>query len=115
MSQPKRAPALSLCLPSLPPQMGGTVFDLEEAELCYAPQYGSAKDVVNLAGEAAAIPVWHFWPCCGQRRLQRKRSAGSRVVPPWKADPGLPPPSWPCPQAWWPPMSCGATSRSPAG
>lgn len=31
--------------------MGGTVYDLEEAELCYAPQYGSAKDVVNLAGE----------------------------------------------------------------
>ncbi|HZT32972.1 MAG TPA: FAD-dependent oxidoreductase [Bryobacteraceae bacterium] len=35
-------------------QMGGTVFDLEEAELCYAPQYGSAKDPVNLAGMAAA-------------------------------------------------------------
>ena len=31
-------------------QMGGTVYDLEEAELCYAPQYGSAKDVVNFAG-----------------------------------------------------------------
>ncbi len=25
-------------------QMGATVFDLEEAELCYAPQYGAAKD-----------------------------------------------------------------------
>ncbi len=35
-------------------QMGGTVFDLEEAELCYAPQYGSAKDPVNLAGMVAA-------------------------------------------------------------
>jgi len=35
-------------------QMGGTVFDLEEAELCYAPQYGSAKDPVNLAGMIAA-------------------------------------------------------------
>ncbi|MEO0530718.1 MAG: FAD-dependent oxidoreductase, partial [Planctomycetota bacterium] len=31
-----------------------TVFDLEEAELCYAPQYGSAKDLVNLAGFVAA-------------------------------------------------------------
>ena len=28
--------------------------DLEEAELCYAPQYGSAKDVVNVAGFVAA-------------------------------------------------------------
>jgi NADPH-dependent 2,4-dienoyl-CoA reductase/sulfur reductase-like enzyme/rhodanese-related sulfurtransferase len=35
-------------------QMGGTVFDLEEAELCYAPQYGAAKDPVNLAGMVAA-------------------------------------------------------------
>ncbi len=35
-------------------QMRGTVFDLEEAELCYAPQYGGAKDPVNLAGMIAA-------------------------------------------------------------
>ena len=34
-------------------QMGATIFDLEEAELCYAPQYGSAKDPVNLAGMVA--------------------------------------------------------------
>jgi NADPH-dependent 2,4-dienoyl-CoA reductase/sulfur reductase-like enzyme/rhodanese-related sulfurtransferase len=31
-----------------------TVFDLEEAELCYAPQFGSAKDPVNMAGFVAA-------------------------------------------------------------
>jgi len=35
-------------------QMKTTVFDLEDAELCYAPQYGSAKDPVNLAGMIAA-------------------------------------------------------------
>ena len=35
-------------------QMGATVYDLEEAELCYAPQYGSAKDPVNIAGFVAA-------------------------------------------------------------
>ncbi len=35
-------------------QMGATIFDLEEAELCYAPQYGSAKDPVNLAGMVAS-------------------------------------------------------------
>ncbi len=38
-------------------QKGGTVFDLEEAELCYAPQFGSAKDPVNLAGMIAANVV----------------------------------------------------------
>lgn len=34
--------------------LGGTVEDLEMAELCYSPQEGSAKDAVNLAGMAAA-------------------------------------------------------------
>jgi rhodanese-related sulfurtransferase len=48
-------------------QKGATVFDLEEAELCYAPQFGGAKDPVNLAGMIAAntlrgdAPVAH-WP-----------------------------------------------------
>ncbi|MCP4744672.1 MAG: FAD-dependent oxidoreductase [Desulfobacteraceae bacterium] len=35
-------------------QKRATVFDLEEAELCYAPQFGSAKDPVNVAGMIAA-------------------------------------------------------------
>lgn len=34
-------------------QMGGTVRDLAEAELCYAPQFGGAKDPANLAGMIA--------------------------------------------------------------
>jgi NADPH-dependent 2,4-dienoyl-CoA reductase/sulfur reductase-like enzyme/rhodanese-related sulfurtransferase len=34
-------------------QMGATIYDLEEAELCYAPQFGSAKDPVNFAGMIA--------------------------------------------------------------
>jgi len=38
-------------------QKGSTVFDLEEAELCYAPQFGMAKDPVNLAGMVAANVV----------------------------------------------------------
>ncbi len=35
-------------------QKGATVFDLEESELCYAPQFGSAKDPINMAGMIAA-------------------------------------------------------------
>lgn len=35
-------------------QFGGTVHDLAEVELCYAPQFGAAKDPVNLAGMIAA-------------------------------------------------------------
>ncbi len=47
-------------------KMGGTVFDLEELELTYAPPYGSAKDPVNMAGFVAAnylrkdMPIWHW-------------------------------------------------------
>jgi NADPH-dependent 2,4-dienoyl-CoA reductase/sulfur reductase-like enzyme/rhodanese-related sulfurtransferase len=47
-------------------QMGGTVYDMEEAELCYAPQFGAAKDVVNIGGMAASnilrgdIPTVHW-------------------------------------------------------
>ncbi|MFX1476894.1 MAG: FAD-dependent oxidoreductase [Promethearchaeota archaeon] len=47
-------------------KMGGSVFDLEELELTYAPPYGSAKDPVNMAGFVAAnylkqdMPIWHW-------------------------------------------------------
>ncbi|MCS6851750.1 MAG: FAD-dependent oxidoreductase [Gemmataceae bacterium] len=35
-------------------QAGMTVFDLEEMELAYAPQFGSAKDPINMVGFVAA-------------------------------------------------------------
>ncbi|MFX1277067.1 MAG: FAD-dependent oxidoreductase [Promethearchaeota archaeon] len=47
-------------------KFGGTVFDLEELELTYAPPYGSAKDPVNMAGFVASNvlrgdhPIWHW-------------------------------------------------------
>ena len=34
-------------------QAGMTVFDLEEMELAYSPQFGSAKDPINMAGFVA--------------------------------------------------------------
>jgi len=57
----KRISALAMAI-----QMGATVYDLEEAELCYAPQFGSAKDPVNFAGMIAAdvlrgdMPISHW-------------------------------------------------------
>lgn len=45
----KRIDVLALAI-----QAGMSVFDLEEAELAYAPQYGSAKDPINMAGFVAA-------------------------------------------------------------
>jgi len=55
---------ISACAAML--QMGATIYDLEEAELCYAPQFGSAKDPVNFAGMVAAdvlkgdMPLSHW-------------------------------------------------------
>ena len=45
----KRIDVLSMAI-----QAGMTVFDLEEVELAYAPQYGSAKDPINMVGFVAA-------------------------------------------------------------
>jgi NADPH-dependent 2,4-dienoyl-CoA reductase/sulfur reductase-like enzyme/rhodanese-related sulfurtransferase len=45
----KRIDVLAVAL-----QAGMTVFDLEEMELAYAPQFGSAKDPINMAGFVAA-------------------------------------------------------------
>lgn len=61
-------------------QNGATVFDLEEAELCYAPQFGSAKDPVNMAGFVAAnivrgdvsVAHWSDW--------KRRQAAGETPV-----------------------------------
>ncbi len=47
-------------------QMGADVHDLEQAELCYAPQFGAAKDPVNVAGMIAGnarngdAPIAHW-------------------------------------------------------
>ena len=57
----KRISALAMAI-----QLGATIYDLEETELCYAPQFGSAKDAVNYAGMVAAnilrgdMPVSHW-------------------------------------------------------
>jgi rhodanese-related sulfurtransferase len=57
----KRISALAMAL-----QIGATVYDLEEAGLCYAPQFGGAKDLVNFAGMVAAdvlrsdMPISHW-------------------------------------------------------
>ncbi len=55
----KRIDALAMAI-----QMGATVYDLEEAELCYAPPFGSAKDPVNFAGMVSASVLRGDMPLC---------------------------------------------------
>ncbi len=72
----KRISALAMAL-----QMGATIYDLEEAELCYAPQFGSAKDPVNFAGMVAAdilrgdMPSGHWDATAGGFLLDVREAA----------------------------------------
>ena len=52
-------------------QFRGTVHDLAEAELCYAPQYGAAKDPVNLAGMLAVNVLTGDMPVADWQELSR--------------------------------------------
>ena len=58
---PKRIDSFAMAI-----QAKMTIYDLEEAELCYAPPFGSAKDPVNFAGMVAAnllrgdMPIAHW-------------------------------------------------------
>lgn len=58
-------------------QLGGTVRDLAEAELCYAPQFGGAKDPVNLAGMIAVNHLDGLMPLGDWRAVH---DAGAVVV-----------------------------------
>jgi NADPH-dependent 2,4-dienoyl-CoA reductase/sulfur reductase-like enzyme/rhodanese-related sulfurtransferase len=66
---PKRIDSFAMAI-----QMGCTIYDLEESELCYAPSYSSAKDPVNFAGMVAAdvlrgdMPISH-WDSIGNSFL----------------------------------------------
>jgi len=63
-------------------QLRATVYDLEEAELCYAPQYGAAKDPVNVAGMIASnvlrgdleLADWESLEAAGDKTLLDVRS-----------------------------------------
>lgn len=50
-------------------RQGATVYDLEDLELCYAPQFGAAKDPVNLAGMIAANHLRGGLPLADWRAL----------------------------------------------
>ena len=63
----KRIDALAMAI-----QLSGTIYDLEECELCYAPQFGAAKSPANFAGMVAAdvlrgdMPLTHWDAVDGQ-------------------------------------------------
>jgi NADPH-dependent 2,4-dienoyl-CoA reductase/sulfur reductase-like enzyme len=93
-------------------QMKATVYDLEEAELCYAPPFGSAKDPVNFAGMVAGnllrgdMPIVH-WEGTGQGFLLDMRNPRNSRSSPFQA-----PSTSRCPSFAAASGSCPATRRS---
>ncbi len=77
---PKRIDSFAMAI-----QMGCTIYDLEESELCYAPPFGSAKDPVNFAGMVAAdilcgdMPQCH-WTCFCKELLLDVRNPAELAV-----------------------------------
>ena len=65
----RRVDVLSMAI-----QKGATVFDLEEAELCYAPQFGAAKDPVNMAGMIAANALRNDAPLIHWEEINTSRN-----------------------------------------
>ena len=55
---------------SMAMQLNGTVYDLEESELCYAPQFGAAKDPINMAGMIAGNNLREDLPLADWDQLQ---------------------------------------------
>lgn len=55
-------------------QMKGTVHDLAESELCYAPQFGMAKDPVNVAAMMAQNTLNGDMPLADWRELEHTRA-----------------------------------------
>ncbi len=86
----KRISALAVAL-----QLGATFHDLEEAELCYAPQFGSAKDPVNFAGMVAGnalsgdMPLI-YWEDAGTGFLLDVREPGEVAVEPMQTALNIP-------------------------
>jgi len=55
---------------SMAMQLNGSVYDLEESELCYAPQFGAAKDPINMAGMIAGNNLRDDLPLADWDQLQ---------------------------------------------
>jgi NADPH-dependent 2,4-dienoyl-CoA reductase/sulfur reductase-like enzyme/rhodanese-related sulfurtransferase len=76
-------------------QMGATIYDLEESELCYAPAFGSAKDPVNFAGMVAAdvlksdMPLSH-WEEAKKGFILDVREPFELAVEEWKGATNIP-------------------------
>ncbi len=82
----KRISAIAVAL-----QMGATIHDLEETELCYAPQFGSAKDPVNFGGMVAGnalsgdMPIIHWDTAEAGFLLDVREHAEAKAMPGPKA------------------------------
>ncbi|MFM6939831.1 MAG: rhodanese-like domain-containing protein, partial [Rhodoluna sp.] len=59
---------------------GLTIEDLMDLELAYAPQFGSAKDAINIAGYVGNNVFSGMTPTLQWHELESARAAGAQVI-----------------------------------
>lgn len=61
-------------------KMNGTIEDLKDLELCYAPPFGTAKDVVNFAGYVASNRRQNTFKQVHDYQIRELVEAGSLII-----------------------------------
>ena len=61
-------------------KLGGSIYDLQRTEHCYAPPFSSAKDPVALAAYAAGNILDGSMPAISWREVEEKRASGAALI-----------------------------------
>jgi NADPH-dependent 2,4-dienoyl-CoA reductase/sulfur reductase-like enzyme/rhodanese-related sulfurtransferase len=76
----KRIDVIATAMHVTASQSGLTIEDLMDLELAYAPQFGSAKDAINIAGYVGNNVISGTTPTLQWHQLEAARAAGAQIV-----------------------------------
>jgi NADPH-dependent 2,4-dienoyl-CoA reductase/sulfur reductase-like enzyme/rhodanese-related sulfurtransferase len=76
----KRIDVIATAMHATAEHGGLTIDDLMDLELAYAPQFGSAKDAINIAGYVGNNVISGTTPTLQWHQLEAARAAGAQIV-----------------------------------
>lgn len=76
----KRIDVIATAMHATASHGGLTIEDLMDLELAYAPQFGSAKDAINIAGYVGNNVISGTTPTLQWHQLEAARAAGAQIV-----------------------------------
>ena len=76
----KRIDVIATAMHATADHGGLTIDDLMDLELAYAPQFGSAKDAINIAGYVGNNVISGTTPTLQWHQLEAARAAGAQIV-----------------------------------